>query len=268
MKRILITGSSGYVGKAFISAHSNRYKLRLFGRTAVAGDDEFVPGDVRNFADVNRAAQDVDCIIHLAAVTTDRTGITDLDYFENNTAGTLNVLEAAVRNKGSKVVYGSSVCAVGFRATSKLIMETDNCKPSDGMYGYSKYLSERLCEYYAKKYGISIICLRTAMVVPQHELILPKNPFTSRWLGVVHIEDVIEAYRLAIESEGIRFDVFHIAADNPYAKFDITRAKNILGYRPKHNFIEHTRKGLLKSTTGVLQRIKDKFASLTKKDDL
>ena len=267
MKRLLITGASGYIGKAFIQAYGPQYKLRLFGRIPVGGDNEFRQGDIRNLADVDKATQNIDCIVHLAAVTTDGIDITDLAYFENNTVGTLNVLEAAARNKVGKVVYGSSVCAVGFRATSKLITETDNCKPSDGMYGYSKYLSERLCEYYAKKHGISIICLRTAMVVPQHELLLPKNSFTSRWLGAVHIEDVIEAYQLAVESEGIRFDVLHIAADSPCSKFDITMAKNILGYRPKHNFIEHTRKGLLRSTTGKLLRIKDKATSLIKKSD-
>lgn len=267
MKQLLITGASGYVGRAFIQAHGFRYTLRLFGRTPIEGDNEFILGDIRSLDDVNKATQNIDCIVHLAAVTTDGIGITDLAYFENNTVGTLNVLEAAARNKVGKVVYGSSVCAVGFRATSKLIMETDNCKPSDGMYGYSKYLSERLCEYYAKKHGISIICLRAAMVVPQHELLLPKNPFTSRWLGAVHIEDVIEAYRLAVESKGIRFDVFHIAADSPCSKFDITRAKNILGYRPKHNFIEHTCKGLLRTTTGKLLRIKDKATSLIKRSD-
>jgi len=268
MKRILITGASGYIGKAFIQAYGSQYKLRLFGRIPVGGDNEFRQGDIRNLTDVDRASQNIDSIIHLAAVTTDRTDITDLDYFENNTVGTFNVLEAAARNKVGKVVYGSSVCAVGFRATPKLIMETDHCEPSNDMYGYSKYLSERLCEYHAKKHGISIICLRTAMVVPQHELVVPSNPFASRWLGVVHIEDVIEAYRLAVESEDILFDVFHIAAESSCSKFDITRAKNILGYRPKHNVIEHTHEGLLRTTTGRLQRIKDKFISLIKRINL
>jgi len=267
MKRLLITGASGYIGRAFIQAHGFRYPLRLFGRTPIEGDNEFIFGDIRSLDDMNKATQDIDCIVHLAAETTDGIGITDLAYFENNTFGTLNVLEAAVRNKVGKLVYGSSVCAVGFRTTSKLIMETDNCKPSDGMYGYSKYLSERLCEYYAKKHGINIICLRTAMVVPQHELLPPKNPFTSRWLGAVHIEDVIEAYRLAVENEGIHFDVFHIGADSPCSKFDITRAKNILGYRPKHNFTEHNCKGLLRTTAGKLLKIRDKAASLIQRGD-
>ncbi len=251
MKNLLITGSSGYVGRAFLQAYSSKYRLRLFGRTPVK-DYEFVQGDIRNLEEVTMASRGVDAILHLAAATTDGTGITDREYFEKNTIGTFNVLESAVRNKVGKVVYGSSVCAVGFRATPKLIMETDRCAPSDGMYGYSKYLSERLCECYAGKYGIKIICLRTAMVVPQHELAVPANPFASHWLGVVHIDDVIEAFRLAIENEDVNFDVFHIAADSRYSKFDITRAKNILGYRPGHDFTESIRPGPLKSAKALV----------------
>ena len=35
MKRILITGASGYVGRAFIKTYGRDYKFRVFGRTAV-----------------------------------------------------------------------------------------------------------------------------------------------------------------------------------------------------------------------------------------
>lgn len=269
MKRILVTGSSGYIGRAFINAFGSKYRLRLFGRTFPQSNYEFVQGDIKNLDDVVRASQGVDIILHLAAVTTDRPNISDADYFETNTVGTFNVLEAAVRNNINKVVYCSSVCAVGFRATPKLIMETDRCEPTDGMYGYSKYLSERLCECSAERHGINIICLRNALVVPQHELVVPSNPFASRWLGAVHIEDVIEAFRLAIENETVRFDVFHIAADSPYSKFDITRAKNILGYKPKHNFGEVARPGtlgtakaLIRTAFGLPHRAKDIFTAL------
>lgn len=269
MKKILITGASGYVGKAFLKAYGREYNFRVFGRTPVEGSFEFVQGDIRNVKDVLKVTQDVEIIIHLAAITTDSKNVKDIDFFEINVLGTFNVLEAAVKNKVSNVVYSSSVCAVGFRSTPKLIMETDRCIPSDGMYGYSKYLSERLCEYYAEKHGINVICLRTAMVVPQHKLVIPSNPFASRWLGAVHIEDVVEAFRLAIENENVCFDIFHIAADSPYSKFDITKAKNILGYKPKQNFGEVARPGtigkakaLIRTALGLPHRAKDILTAL------
>jgi len=253
MINLLITGGSGYVGKAFIKAHGTRYKIRIFGRTPVEGC-EFFKGDIKKLADLEEASEGMETILHLAAATTDGTGISDEEYFKTNTVGTFNVLEAAVRRGVKKVVYGSSVCAVGFRATPRLIMENERCEPSDGMYGMSKYLSERLAECYAAERGIRIICLRTSMVVPQHKITVPENPLAKRWLGAVHIDDVVEAFRLAIDNDKVHFDIFHICADNPKAKFDITKAKEILGFSPAHNLREITRPStasLAKAVTGA-----------------
>lgn len=244
MKTILITGASGYLGTAFLAALGSSYKFRVFGRTPVEGHD-FFRGDVKSLDDLDRAMKSVDAVIHLAAATTDGTGISDFEYFQINTVGTFNVIEAAVKNKVKKVVYGSSICAVGFRATPKLIMETDKCEPSDGMYGYSKYLSEQLCECYAKTHGIKIIALRTAMVVPQHKITAPMNPFVRYWLGAVHLEDVIQAFRLALDNETISYGVYHVASGNRASKFDISKAKAELGYRPKHDLNDLPSQGIV-----------------------
>ncbi|MDD5629812.1 MAG: NAD(P)-dependent oxidoreductase [Elusimicrobia bacterium] len=253
MRHILITGGSGYVGKAFIAAFGRHYRLRLFSRTPAQEGMDCTPGDIRRFDDVLRASRGVDAILHLAALTTDDKDVKDAEFFETNTVGTFNVLEAAVQNKVKKVVYGSSVCAVGFRGTPRLILETDRCEPTDGMYGYSKYLSERLCECYAERHKTDIICLRTAMVVPQHELAAPANPLARHWLGAVHIDDVVEALRLALDNTSIHFGVFHVATGNPHSKFDIRRARRLLGYAPKHDLEEFIRRppgGLVKRLAG------------------
>ena len=72
MKTILITGASGYVGKAFLSAHSRDYKFRVFGRTPVEGF-EFFKGDIKSLEDLESAMKGVDAVLHLAAATTDLT---------------------------------------------------------------------------------------------------------------------------------------------------------------------------------------------------
>lgn len=239
MKKVLITGGSGYIGKALINNISSRFTVRVFGRIPVNSELEFYRGDIRNAQEVLQAAQGIDLIVHLAAVTPDNKTVSDREFFETNVGGTLNVLEAAIKNNVNKVIYGSSVCAVGFGNGFYRVKEGDPCHPSDGMYGYSKYLSEKLCELYAINHELKIICLRLATVTPQHEFSFPSFPYSCpRWLTFVHIEDVIQAINLAIEKEQIRFGIFHIAPDSPHSRFDTSGAKSILGYQPKHNFSE------------------------------
>lgn len=228
MKNVLVTGADGYLGRAFAAAFGNRYRIKPFTRTT---------GDVRNLEDLLRESKGMDAVLHLAAVTTDTPGATDADYFQTNTVGTFNVLAAAVESGVKKVVYASSVCAVGFRASTTVVYETDRCEPSDGMYGTSKYLAERLCEAFAADHGLKIICLRAAMVVPQHES--PRgDPSAKGWQGAVHVDDALQAFSLALDDEGIAFDVFHVAVDGPHSKFDISKAKAKLGYRPTHRLLE------------------------------
>ncbi len=255
MKHILVTGSSGYIGKAFVNTFGPNYNLRLFSRTYLEGGYEFAQGDIKNLDDLIMASQGVDTILHLAAVSTDTHGINDLEYFNTNTRGMLNVLEAAVKNNIKKIIYASSVCAVGFRGTPKLVKETDCCNPSDGMYGYSKYLAEKLCKLYADKYDINIICLRFAMVVPQHDLVIPTRFFMPYWLGAVHIEDVIQAIKLAIDNESIHYGIYHIASDSQYSKFDIRKAKRELKFKPMHDFKESIKSSLVSHITTFLIKL-------------
>lgn len=244
MKRVLVTGAAGYVGRAFTEAHRDRYRLEPFA------------GDVRDPGAVARAAGGVDAVLHLAAVTTDRPAATDADFFSVNTVGTFNVLEAAVKAGIPQVVFASSVCAVGYRPTPRVILETDPCEPSDGMYGVSKFLAERLCEAYAARPGLRVLCLRLAMVVPQHELGRPRDPSAPAWLGAVHIEDVVEAFRLALDDAKTRHGVFHVASGSAHSKFDITLARRVLGYAPRHPLDDALPSRAVGLARGALRRAK------------
>lgn len=256
MRRVLVTGAGGYVGRAFAEAHGARYRLRLFAKRPLPGPHETVIGDVRDPASLARALEGVDAVLHLAAVTTDTPGATEADYFMTNTVGTFNVLDAAVRAGVRRVVYASSVCAVGFRATPTVVREEDPCRPSDGMYGYSKYLGERLCECFAEQHGLAAVSLRVAMVVPQHELHVPADPSAPAWLGAVHVEDVVEALRLALDSDSVRAGTFHVASPSPSSKFDISRARAVLGYAPRHALDDGLPPLALRLAKGALRRLK------------
>ncbi|WP_225413628.1 NAD-dependent epimerase/dehydratase family protein [Stigmatella hybrida] len=72
------------------------------------------------------------------------------------------MFEAAHRAGVKRVVFASSVQAVGFHPLEKTIDETARLRPS-GYYGVSKAFGEALASLYADKYGLSLACVRVAL---------------------------------------------------------------------------------------------------------
>ncbi len=227
MKKIFLTGATGYVGKAIIERFKKSYDIKAFTRSL---------GDIRNFQEVLKASEGSDIIIHMAAITpTTHPGAADQDVMEVNVEGTRNILDAAVKNKIKKVINFSSVCAVGVRPENYPIKEDAVCNPTLGAYGLSKLKGEELCREYSEKQGLDIICLRPAVVFPQHAF-NPQVVDSVAWNIFVHIEDLLLMLKLALEDQKIKFGIYHIAPDNKYSAFDISLAKKELGYRPAYGF--------------------------------
>ncbi len=232
MKKIFLTGATGYIGKAIIEKFGAAYDIKAFTREK---------GDILNLQQVTAASGGCEVIVHMASITPSaHPKAEDKDVLEVNIEGTRNILEAAVKNGIKRIIYFSSVCAVGFRADNFPIKEDEVCRPTQGAYGLSKLKGEELCKEYSKKHGLKVLCLRPATVVPQHQF-APPAPGTVPWLGFVHIDDVLAILKLALENEEITFGIFHIAPDNKFSKFDITLAKRLLKFKPLHNFEEFTK---------------------------
>lgn len=246
VKNIFITGATGYIGSAFIEKYADKYSLKAFGRRKTNLSVEYFKGDINNLEELIEASSGMDAIIHAAALTPDNPDITDAEYKRTNIGGTHNILKAALKNNINKIIFLSSVCAVGFRNHSLPIREDDKCNPTHGMYGFSKMAGEKLCRYYSKRYGMHIICIRPATVVPQHEFVVPSKG-TIPWVGFVDIDDVLQEISLALENEVLKYGVFHAAPDNKFSMFDISIAKKVLGYKPQYNFEKETRMNLIAS---------------------
>ena len=117
--RVLVTGGTGYLGRAIVralhAAGHNRWYSRDAPRAA-ALPGTMVDGDIRDLASVKRAAEAVDAIIHSAAlVSLWRPRSPDFD--EVNVGGLANVLEAARGGGIRRIVYTSSFLALPPRWT-------------------------------------------------------------------------------------------------------------------------------------------------------
>jgi nucleoside-diphosphate-sugar epimerase len=80
--KVLVTGGAGYIGSVLVRQLLDRgYHVRAFDNLNFGGDAlydvmlnpnfEFLKGDVRNTADVEKAIAGVDAIAHLAAIVGD-----------------------------------------------------------------------------------------------------------------------------------------------------------------------------------------------------
>ncbi len=125
MRRVLLTGGSGLIGAALIPAlRAAGWRTRcLVHRSPAAGADETVEGDLREPKSLRAATEDVDAVLHMAAVTHARRRS---DYFCVNVEGTSNLVSSIERERLRRLVLVSSRTASaegGHYSESKLRAE-------------------------------------------------------------------------------------------------------------------------------------------------
>lgn len=141
-KKILVIGGTGTIGRKIIDILLNcepevirvfsRDEYKQFEMQSEIEDNSklrYLIGDIRDFDRVVRASKGVDIIIHLAAMKhVPACEYNPFEAVQTNVIGTQNIIQAAVENKVSKVIFTSSDKAIS---------------PTNAM-GATKLLAERL----------------------------------------------------------------------------------------------------------------------------
>jgi UDP-arabinose 4-epimerase len=167
MKKVLVTGGAGYVGshcaKAFARAGWDVVvvdNLSRGWRDAVRWGS-FVEADISDRQTMEAVLEEhsPNLVAHFAAYAYVGESVEQPQiYYQNNTAGTLNLLEA-MRAKGIGRILFSSTCASYGHPVSLPIDETHPQQPINP-YGWSKFIVERMLEDYATAFGFSATILR------------------------------------------------------------------------------------------------------------
>jgi UDP-N-acetylglucosamine/UDP-N-acetylgalactosamine 4-epimerase len=168
---ILITGGAGFIGSNLCEYFlAKGYKIVCLDNFATGHksnianflkDDNFtlIEGDIRNIDTCKKAVQNIDYVLHQAALGSVPRSIKDpLTSNEVNINGFLNILTAA-RDVGVKrFVYAASSSTYG---DSESLPKVENIigKPLSP-YAITKYVNELYAEIFSKTYGIETIGLR------------------------------------------------------------------------------------------------------------
>ena len=160
----LVTGGSGYFGSLLVKQLLERgYQCRVFDLNDAndrPASVEFIRGDIRDYAAVRKACENVGIIHHnVAQVPLAK----DRHLFHSvNVDGTEALLRAAKEAGVGKVVHTSSSAVFGVPRRNP-VTEDDRPVPAEP-YGHAKLLAERLCLRYSEdSLDVSIIRPRTIL---------------------------------------------------------------------------------------------------------
>ena len=230
--RVLITGAAGYVGRHIRRGLEADHDLRLGDITIPEGDARWVPLDVTRPATVANAMQGIDAVLHLAVASGHEGDYEDDAFnqtrFDVHVKGTCNVLEAARRAGVRRFVHTSSIMVAWGYDPPQWVAAAAPPRPI-GTYAVTKQLAETLCAYYARSFGMSIMCLRIPKPIDLDEPTWKRRPIRPQWLA---FPDLIQAYRLALAAPDIGFEIVTVVGESSRRRWDLSKAEQVLGYRP------------------------------------
>lgn len=168
MKKILVTGGSGYIGSVVVrDLLKLGYEVTVFDnlergfRDNIEGICPLIVGDLRDAASIKAAMQSVrpEAVLHFAAYALVGESMADpMMYFENNVKGGVNLLEAMADVGCDRIVFSSSCATYGVPPTLP-IEETMLQRPTNP-YGQSKLMFEQMCTWLQQTRGLKPTFLR------------------------------------------------------------------------------------------------------------
>lgn len=274
--RCVVTGATGYVAGFVVAELEETYDLTLFARRRFETRHRLVTGDLTSEADCLRAIEGADVIIHLGAKPepSSETFTTNaISTYRILDAARVHGIPRVVM-ASSNCVYGHCyrISSEPFLPDHLPINEGHPVRPEDS-YSLSKVVSEELLSSFQRAYGIEVAALRLAWVWGEKERNWwldagrsQADSFAEGLWGYVDARDAARAFRLAVEIDHLpepssynvnagdtmveessasvamrllpHLDSLAAGLVGRQSFFSIDRARDVLGWEPKHSWID------------------------------
>lgn len=241
-KNILITGGSGFVGSHLVNALSeeNNYvtvlvrknsDLRYLNNEKI----KIVYGDLQDRESLYPALNNMNIVIHSAALMSDRDYASKNDFFEINVKGTENLISSCLNNKELKQFIHISTVGVYGCTGNMALNESHGYGKSLSPYEWSKAEAEKVVLKYSDRLPITILRLGQLygprmiygwanvieLIYSNRMKIIGKGGFL---IHLTYIDDVVSGLKMVIGNERCIGQVFNICGENCYKLKDVFMA--------------------------------------------
>ena len=238
---ILVTGSSGRIGRAVVAELQQRgHAVRGFDRAASDSLKESIIGELGDRSAIDAAMRGVDCLIHLAATPDDVDDVPG-DLLPNNIAGLFNVMESA-RAAGVRRIVLASSGQVNWWQQMRGEVPIRASDPPTPKYWYAatKIFLEAIGQGFAETHGISVIIARLGWCPRTRGQ--ADEIAAAEWARDVYLSprDAGRFFARAAEATMTLRHAIVYATSRPLVRerFDLSAAKHLLDYEPQEQWPE------------------------------
>lgn len=226
--KIVLTGAAGYLGglcRKPLSALCDELVSTDIadGVADLAANETYVKADIGVFDEVHALLAGADMIVHFGSIADEAAWE---KIFHSNLYSAYNIWESAHQHGVKRIVFASSIHAVGMHPKQNAIGVDAHHRP-DTYYGLAKCFTEDLASLYWDKRGLETVCMRIASATPK--------PGNSRALGTWLSErDAVQLVEKCVTSPTVGFSIVYGVSNNDRAGLDNSGAA-FLGFRPQDN---------------------------------
>ena len=241
MTKILITGGCGFIGSNLVEFILNKtdWEINILDNLSAGKIEDiqkikqfsercnFIQGDIKSKNDVEKAMDNCDYVVNLAAQVGVILSTKDpLFDAEVNVIGTINILNVCIQKKVKKFIQASSAAPLG---EQEMPLNENKVPKPLSPYGASKLAGEAYCSAFSASYDLKTVALRFSNVYGPKSYakgsVIPlfiKQILNSKAIAIygegkqtrdfIHVKDICNAIYLALTTElNNKFELFQIA---------------------------------------------------------
>jgi UDP-glucose 4-epimerase len=232
MKKVLITGSSGFIGQKLISAiDKDKFLIQSVSRKPQPGLQTTIC-DLKLGLIPNDLMRGIDFVFHLAGVAHDSDSKYE-DYRNINVKATSKLAELAANSGVKRFIFVSSVKSGGVGEHGLCMTELEQVEPN-GVYGKTKREAELSLLEIGQRTGLHVTIIRPSLVYGPnakgnlHHMMsginkgwFPPLPKIDNKRSMVHVDDVVRAILFVASSNKTKGEVFNVTDGTPHSSREI-----------------------------------------------